>query len=168
MRAVLLLRAVNVGGRNTLAMADLRALLEELGHTDVKTVLNSGNAVFTTSRRSAAALAAEVEQRLAARGLDVRACVRTTAQLQKALDELPADLPEGTYVLVTVLFGEPTSTEPVVGRPFPDVEVRAGDGVLYLAYEQPMHTSKLTAGWLEKRLGVSTTSRTPATLRKLL
>jgi len=165
---VLLLRAVNLGPTNKLAMADLRELLEQLGHTDVKTVLNSGNALFTSSRRSAAALAREVEDGLRARGLDVRACVRTQAQLQAALGALPADLPEASYVLVTVLFDEPVWLAPVLDHVWPAEQVRAGDGVLYLAYGQAVHSSKLTAGWLEKRLGVATTSRTPATLRKLL
>lgn len=168
MRYVLLLRAVNLGPTNKLPMADLRALLEDLGHAEVGTVLNSGNAIFTSNRRSAATLAAEVEQALAARNLPVRACVRTSPQLQAALDALPADLSETAYLLVCVLFDEPASRESVTGRPFPDVEVRAGPGVLYLAYDGPVHASKLTAGWLEKRLGVATTSRTPATLRKLL
>lgn len=168
MKWVLLLRAVNLGPTNKLPMAALRALLEQLGHTDVRTVLNSGNAVFTSNRRSAAALAAEVEQHLQARGLNVRACVRTQAQLQAALDALPTDLPEASYVVVTVLFDEPASLAPALDHVWEHEQVRGGDGVLYLAYGQAVHSSKLTAGWLEKRLGVATTSRTPATLRKLL
>lgn len=167
-RWVLLLRAVNLGRTNRLPMADLRALLEALGHTDVRTVLNSGNAVFYSRRRSAADLATEVEQALSARGLDVRACVRRAGLLQEALDALPADLPVASYVVVTVLFDEPVSLAPVLEQEWPDEQVRAGPGVLYLAYGAGVHSSKLTAGWLEKRLGVATTSRTPATLRKLL
>jgi uncharacterized protein (DUF1697 family) len=45
-----LLRGVNVGKGNRLPMAEFRALLEELGFSDVRTLLNSGNAVFTTPR----------------------------------------------------------------------------------------------------------------------
>ena len=119
MRYVLLLRAVNLGPTNKLPMADLRALLEDVGHTEVRTVLNSGNAIFTSSRRSASALAAEVEQALATRGLPVRACVRTSPQLQAALDCLPADLPAGAYVLVCVLFDEPASTQEVLAKAWP-------------------------------------------------
>jgi len=44
---VALLRGVNVGGRNKLAMADLRAVVTSLGHTDVATYVQSGNVVFT-------------------------------------------------------------------------------------------------------------------------
>ncbi len=46
-RYVALFRGINVGKAKRIAMADLRALLESLGYTDVKTLLNSGNAVFT-------------------------------------------------------------------------------------------------------------------------
>ena len=163
---VLLLRAVNVGGRNTVVMADLRALLEQLGHTGVRTVLNTGNAVFTSDREDHEVLAGEVEGGLRALGVEVRACVRSPAQLRAAVDAVPGDLPP--YVLICVLLAEPASLVDVVGRPFPDVDVRAGEGVLYLGYAEGVGRSKLTASWLERRLGVPTTSRTPATLRKLL
>ena len=94
----------------------------------------------------------------------MRACVRTPAQLQAALDRLPGDLAASSYVLVTVLFDQPESLAPVLEHVWPDEQVRAGDGVLYLAYAAGVHSSKLTAG----RLGVATTARTPATLRKLI
>ncbi|HEX5641118.1 MAG TPA: DUF1697 domain-containing protein [Thermoleophilia bacterium] len=65
MSYVALLRAVNVGG-TTLPMADLRALLEGLGLTDVRTYLQSGNAVFDAGdgAEPAAALATAIETRI--------------------------------------------------------------------------------------------------------
>lgn len=165
-RWVLLLRGVNVGGRNTLRMADLRLLLEDLGHADVKTHLNSGNATFASARRSAERLAQEVEQALAARlSLSVRAAVRTVDDVRRAVDEVPPDLTG--YVLVTALLGRPdpegvarlTAWEPEV--------VRAGDGWLYVAYPD-MARTRLTPAVLERHAGVPTTSRTPATLRRML
>src|SRR4051794_12104644 len=108
MRWVLLLRAVNVGGNNKLAMKDLQALLEGLGHTEVKTYLNTGNATFESPKRSPQQLAAEVEDALRDElSVDVRACVRRDGALRKALDELP-DLPG--YVTVTVLFDKPSAS----------------------------------------------------------
>jgi uncharacterized protein (DUF1697 family) len=44
---VALLRGINVGGKNKVAMADLRAVVGELGHTGVSTYINSGNVLFT-------------------------------------------------------------------------------------------------------------------------
>ena len=46
---VALLRGINVGGKNKVAMADLRAVVGELGHTAVSTYINSGNVLFTAS-----------------------------------------------------------------------------------------------------------------------
>jgi len=45
---VALLRGINVGKAKRIAMADLRALIEGLGYTDVRTLLNSGNVVFSS------------------------------------------------------------------------------------------------------------------------
>ncbi len=48
-RWVLLLRGINVGGKNKLPMADLKSLLAELGASDIVTYIQSGNAVFSAS-----------------------------------------------------------------------------------------------------------------------
>ncbi|MDX6265355.1 MAG: hypothetical protein QOD70_95 [Frankiales bacterium] len=164
---VLLLRAVNLGPTNKLAMTDLTRVLENLGHTDVRTFLNSGNATFASSKRSPQRLASEIEDALRGElGLDVRACVRTQADLRKALDELP-DLPG--YITVNVLFDRPT---PAALKAFLETDwspevVRGNDQVLYLGFKSAAKT-KLTNTKIEKMLGVGCTARTPATLEKLL
>lgn len=56
-RFVALLRGVNVGKGNKVPMAEFRATLEGLGHGSVRTLLNSGNVVFTSTSRSAGRLA---------------------------------------------------------------------------------------------------------------
>ena len=45
---IALLRGINVGKAKRVAMAELRALVEKLGYGDVRTLLNSGNVVFST------------------------------------------------------------------------------------------------------------------------
>lgn len=166
MRYVLLLRAVNLGPTNKLAMADLRALLEDLGCTDVKTVLNSGNAVFDSTSRSVAKLAAQVEDGLRGLGLDVRACVRRQDDVARMVDRVP-DLPG--YVTVNVLFDKPSAAalKELLATDWSPEVVEAGDGVLYIGFHDAART-KLTVTRIEKALGVGCTARTPATLRKLL
>lgn len=166
MRWVLLLRAVNLGPTNKLAMSDLSALLTDLGHTDVRTHLNSGNATFASRQRSARRIADQVEKALAAHGVPVRACVRSEAQLQQALDELP-DLPG--YVTVTVLFDEPDPERlaSFLASDWSPEHVTGNSQVLYAGFADAART-KLTMARIEKLLGVSGTARTPATLRKLL
>ena len=165
-RWVLLLRAVNLGPTNKLPMADLKRVLEALGHGDVKTYLNSGNATFTSSRRAARKLAEEVEAALEKDlGLSVRAVVRSTAQVQAMVEAVPDDL--SGYVVVCVLFAVPDRLGLKEIQSWEPETVRAGDGCLYLAYDE-VQGSKLTNALIEKRLGVGATARTPATLRKLL
>ena len=82
-RMVALLRGINLAGKRRVAMADLRALLEELGYADVRTHLQSGNAVLT-SRDPATKVAREIEEGIAERmGLDVVVTVRTAGQMAK-------------------------------------------------------------------------------------
>lgn len=71
---VALLRGINVGGRNTVAMADLRAVVTEVGHADVATYIASGNVVFTSDGHDTDALADELEHAIAHR-LDVTPAV---------------------------------------------------------------------------------------------
>jgi uncharacterized protein (DUF1697 family) len=58
---IALLRGVNVGRTKRLAMADLRKLVEGLGHTNVRTLLNSGNVVFDAHRVNVGKIAQSVE-----------------------------------------------------------------------------------------------------------
>lgn len=85
MRQIVLLRGINVGKAKRVAMAELRELLTSLGHSDVKTVLNSGNAVVTTGARAAQteqAVHAAIADRF---GLDVAVVVRSSDQLASAM-----------------------------------------------------------------------------------
>ena len=66
MRHIALLRGINVGGRNKVAMADLRAAFEAAGHTSVSTFIQSGNVLFG-SDRPARSLEGELEKLLEGR-----------------------------------------------------------------------------------------------------
>lgn len=87
---VALLRGVNVGGRNRVAMADLREVVSSLGHSDVATYLQSGNVVFTSA--AAAGLAIALEQAIADRA-DVRPQVVVLSRAELA--EVVATNPYG-------------------------------------------------------------------------
>jgi uncharacterized protein (DUF1697 family) len=73
-RYLALLRGINVGGRNKVAMADLRAVAAGLGHSDVTTYIQSGNLVFTSSETDVTSLADALEAEIQAR-LGVRPAV---------------------------------------------------------------------------------------------
>ncbi len=88
-RLAVLLRGVNLGGRNRVSMPALREALEEAGFSDVVTYLQSGNVVLT-SGKPAKRVASAVERVLADRfDLDIQVLVRTRAQLAAIVERNP-------------------------------------------------------------------------------
>jgi uncharacterized protein (DUF1697 family) len=84
------LRGINVGGRNPVPMAALRAAFEDIGHADVATYIQSGNVLFTSSG-SRADVEAELESALERRfGFPLVVVVRTHAQLRAVVEHAPA------------------------------------------------------------------------------
>jgi uncharacterized protein (DUF1697 family) len=87
---VALLRGVNVGRAKRLAMADLRELVERLGHTNVRTLLNSGNVVFDARCANAGKIARSVEMAIVNRfGFTATVVVLTAADLAAIVLENP-------------------------------------------------------------------------------
>ena len=85
----MLLRGINVGGRNKVAMADLRAVVADAGFGDVSTYIQSGNVLMTTAPR--AGLEADIEALLAERlGMHLVVVVRTADQIQAVVRDAPA------------------------------------------------------------------------------
>jgi uncharacterized protein (DUF1697 family) len=103
MRVAALLRGINIGPNKRIAMADLRAIVESLGHTDVETYLQSGNVVFTPKRRTkdlSAPLSAAI---LDATGHDVPVVLRTGAELADVVDANPYPVDDPTRAVVAFL-----------------------------------------------------------------
>ena len=89
-RFVALFRGINVGKAKRIAMADLRALLESLGYTNVRTLLNSGNAVFDATGAKASVHAAGIESALAARlGVKATVIVKSAKEVAAIVDDNP-------------------------------------------------------------------------------
>jgi uncharacterized protein (DUF1697 family) len=135
---LVLLRGINVGGKNKVPMAELRQMLEDLGYADVSTYIASGN-VLLRSDRPAAEIKRRIEEALPRTfRLDsdlVAVLVLTDAQLRAVVDGRPKGFGEepGTYHSDAVfLMGIDTSTAMEVFDPRDGVDrVWPGDGVIY-------------------------------------
>ena len=108
-RYVALLRGINVGGHNKVAMAELREVVSSLGHGDVATYIQSGNVVFTSDQSDTAALAAALEQAIATSlSVPARVVVLSREDLaQVARDNPYSDEPNHKTVHAVFLSGEP-------------------------------------------------------------
>ncbi|MEU8520455.1 DUF1697 domain-containing protein [Streptomyces sp. NBC_01216] len=171
-----LLRGINVSGHRKVPMAELRSLLEELGHRNVRTYLQSGNAVFTTDDDSgddvlAAAIEAAIGKRL---GFRVDTLVRGAAYLAAVADAcpFPAGELEGRQLHVTY-YSEPVGPERFAAideAAFRPEEFRLGDRALYLYAPDGLGRSKLAEAVSRPSLlkGVVATSRNWNTVLKLV
>lgn len=87
---IALIRGINIGRAKRMAMADLRELLEGMGHTGVRTLLNSGNAVFGTPSPNARELALSIEGQIRKRfGFSAAVVLITAGDLTKVIEENP-------------------------------------------------------------------------------
>ena len=87
---IALLRGINVGGRNKVSMADLRAVVAGLGHTDVATYIQSGNVLFTSGEADTEALATALEEAIASNlGVKPAVVVLSRDDLARAVRDNP-------------------------------------------------------------------------------
>ena len=92
---IALLQGINIGAKKRIRMEDLRGLLSALGAEDVRTYVNSGNAVFTHPEQDIPALEREMEAALRGQiGVDVPVIIRTAAELARVIEANP--FPEAT------------------------------------------------------------------------
>ncbi|MEE1756566.1 DUF1697 domain-containing protein [Streptomyces sp. SP18CS02] len=175
-RYAALLRGINVSGHRKVPMAELRTLLTELGHGDVRTWLQSGNAVFTSGSGAdenelAVALEAALEKHF---GFRVDCLVRSGGYLRAVADACPfpaAEL-EGRQLHVT-FFSAPVDEDrfAALDRPaFLPEEFRLGDRALYLYAPDGLGRSRLAEALGRPALvkGLVGTSRNWNTVVKLV
>lgn len=164
-----LLRGVNVGGNKKVAMAELRELLSGLGYTQVRTLLQSGNAVLAADE-PADVVAGRVESALAERyGTEIRVLALTRADLQAAVDDHPlrAVADNGSRMLVLWPFDAPPPAAPSPAELDPD-RVVVRNGRIYQWCPDGISNSPDVAAFVRKAWKVPTTGRNWNTLEKLL
>ncbi len=167
-RQIALLRGINVGKAKRIAMADLRALVESLGYTDVKTLLNSGNIVFTGPTKEAAArIEAAV---LAEIGVASRVTVLTASELAEIVQKNPllkvATDPSRFLIAVLNDKTDRKKAEPLAKEKWAPDALALGDRFAYLWCADGILTSPLATAF-NRALRDAATTRNWATILKL-
>src|SRR4029453_9282390 len=155
---VALLRGINVGGHNPVAMADLRDLLGKLGFADAKSLLQSGNLVFRSDRLTGAKLERLLENETA-KQLNVTAdyLVRTADEWRTiiAKNPFPAEAKRDPSHLLVMCLKDTAAKKDVkvleAAIHGPEI-VRAMGRQLYLVYPAGIGRSKLTGTLIENKL----------------
>lgn len=170
-RSALLLRAVNVSGRNRVPMAELRAALDADGAvTDVSTYIASGNIVCAHPSDPAVACARVRRIIQDEFGVDTPVILRTHDDLVAALAAQPFVDPVEKLLHAMFLEGDPQpgALDALRPRLVPGEEIALVGRDLWISYsETGVHASKLTKAVLDRALGVAGTARNLRTTQKL-
>ena len=171
-RLVVLLRGINIGPRNRISMPELREALEDAGYDDVRTYLQSGNVVLT-STAAAGKVARDCERLIADRfKLEVAVVTRTRNELAKVVERNPLGRAAKDPKRYQVSFLDAKPAARVV-RELEDVatdkeQVVAVGREIYAWHPAGVARSKLWARLAGKNLGVTATARNWTTVTKLL
>ena len=170
---ICLLRGVNLGARNRLAMADLRDALADIGLVGARTYLQSGNVIVDVDEpeRLATRVRTVIHERF---GLDVPVIVRSPEWLTELLDWCPfRDVAEGRPATVHFLHlatrPEPEQLERLTAQDWSPDELAVHDRGLdvVVTYATSMHASRLQHTAILRRLGVDGTARNWRTVQAL-
>ena len=171
-RRVALLRGINVGTAKRIAMADLRQLFEDLGYLDVRTLLNSGNVVFTVDKESGGADGARLEKVIVDRlGVTTRVTVLNRKEVAAAVEENPltsvADDPSRLLVVAFRDAGAVAQVRPLLKERWKPEAIALGKRVAYLWCAEGIADSRVWAA-VNRAVGDGGTARNIATMTKLL
>lgn len=150
---IALLRAVNVGGTGKLPMADLRALCEKAGFSDVRTYIASGNVVFS-SRLTAPKARVTLEAALAKR-LDkpTQVIIRTADELEAVIAANPFPKAEPNRLIVVFLSKDESHTDLDDWKIPGNEQLKLIDRELYIHYPDGMGDSKLKVPFADQGTG---------------
>jgi len=170
-RQAALLRGINVGTAKRVAMADLRALVESLGFAEVRTLLNSGNVVYSAPGVAPADAAARLEAGLPERlGVTARVVALTAAELAAAIEKNPlAGVADNPSRLLIAVPADPAGVEllaPLAERDWGGEALVVGARVAYLWCPDGVIASAVAAA-VGRALDDAVTSRNWTTMVKL-
>ena len=169
---ILLLRGINVSGKNIIKMADLQDLCRNIGFESVETYIQSGNIVVQTHLTPTDA-AHQLHQGIQNTfGLDVPTLGLNGETLREMMEQSPMQqegipITEQHYTLLHAQ-PDPTACEKLMSYDYPPDRIIQGDQVVYVHCPNGYGQTKFTNTFVEKKLGVGATTRNGKTMLKLL
>jgi len=167
------LRGINIGGKS-IKMDELRKLAADLGYGDVRSYIQTGNLVFSASKKKPAELAGDLSGALRrAYGFDVAVLIRTAPELEAIAAGNPFPEEAGSAVrklYLTLLEKEPAEAKRAAlleyGNEADRFELHGL--TLYTLYGNGYGKSEFSNNFIEKKLGVAATTRNWASFTEIL
>ncbi|CAG2130333.1 hypothetical protein LMG31506_00794 [Cupriavidus yeoncheonensis] len=169
---ILLLRGINVGGKNALPMKELVSILEDLGAVEVGTYIQSGNVVFQAGKEAADRIASDLGRRVKrSRGFLPASLLLSQNDLRRAIERNPFPDAESDASRLQVGFLAEAPARPDMERlaalKLESERFHLDGKVFYLHAPKGVGTSKLAAN-SERLLGVAMTARNWRTVCRLM
>ena len=172
-RYLVMLRGINVGTRNRVPMAELRAMLADTGYSDVATVLQSGNVIVSTKSDQPDEVAGAI-QRLVSDEFEVNVpCViRTANQIREVIERNPLEgvVSDPSRYLVNFLskVPDPEVAGALLEEDHSPEHIAIAGAEAYVWTPDGVKAMTLSYAYLEKRFGVVATARNWNTLEKIV
>ena len=168
---VILLRAVNVSGKNIIKMADLRTILKNAGFNNVSTYIQSGNIILdavTTSEETKQKVQHLIKESFE---LDIKVFVRTNEQLRSIVKNIPVRPPiEPNKLYITLIDKAPSKNaiDALSKVDFAPEWFFLDNSTLYFYLPNGAARTKLSNSFFERKLQVNATGRNLNTIKKLI
>jgi uncharacterized protein (DUF1697 family) len=166
---IALFRGINVGGKNTLPMKALVETLETMGYRNIKTYIQSGNAVFKSTKQQKQKIVREISLSVLDRyGFQPNVILLNASDFQLAIKNNPFSTRDGKSLHFYFLESVPKqpALEQLTSAKSTSEKFQLDDRVFYLYAPNGIGRSKLAAN-VERALGVSVTARNWNTVNKL-
>lgn len=169
-----ILRGINVGGNRKILMADLKAMYEDLGFTNVSTYIQSGNVIFNTSNTNPRKLEDKIKNSIADKfGFDVPVIIRSIEEMKQVVSENPFlnnayfD-PKKLYVTFLSASIDSVHENNIIPQDYLPDQFKILGQHIYVYYAEKISSSKLIQSLFEKQYKVTATTRNWNSVNKLV
>lgn len=163
---IVLLRGINVSGKNKLPMKELREMLEKLSFTNISTYIQSGN-IILQSEATKEEIVESIHNAIKSEfGYDVPIIIRTPQEWKKAIDNYPFSI-ENEKIVAFCFLDRAVSKNEIDIKGINEDQYKVYNDVVYLYCPSGFGSTKLTNNSIEKKLNVAATTRNLKTTLKL-
>lgn len=164
---IILLRGINVSGKNKLPMADLRDLLNDLGFKKVQTYIQSGN-IILESEEGRSVICNKIKAGIQKKfGYDVPVIARTISEWKKAISSYPFPI-DNTKIVGFIFLNKKTYQTRIEVKGINEDKYLIENDMVYLYCQTGFARTKLSNNLFERKLNVTATTRNYNTTIKLL
>ncbi|MFY0630110.1 MAG: DUF1697 domain-containing protein [Flavobacteriaceae bacterium] len=166
-RYIVLLRGINVSGKNKLPMQELRDLLNDLGYQNVQTYIQSGNVILDADETKTVVCQKIKEGIVDTFGYDVPVLARTISEWENVIAKYPFPT-ENPKIVAFVFLNQKTNETKIEAKGINDDEYQIDNDMVYIYCPTGFANTKLSNNLFERKLKVTATTRNYNTTIKLL